>query len=230
MKKTALLLCLLLNITIKVKDNHFRTDIADQFSSITDLATGDTITLIHAKKAYIKLTGAQMRENIEQRMQASLQGQAPPTAADIPKVVDTGKTEKIGDYTASIYTSQTKLVKFTYWISKDYADYAAVNTQLKNFKTRQSALSDKMVTRNYLVPDTTKLDGVVLKTEIVNDEGTTSRMTLVSAKVEPVDDSVFKIPADYTEVEPPASPAPPSTAPQAAPASTPAPPAPAPAQ
>ncbi len=237
MKKTALLLCLLLaslharadlvivqnvdtggsnhNITIKIKDDHFRTDISEQFSSITDLSSGDIITLIHSKKAFIKMTGAQMHDNIEKRMQAALQGQTPPTAADVPKVVDTGKTEKIGNYTAEIYTSQTKLRKFTYWVSKDYADYKAVNAEMHKFKDRQNSLSDKMATRNYLVPDTTKLDGVVLKTETVDNAGVVSTMTLVSAEIKPLDDTIFQPPADYTEIQPPGAQAPPSATPAA---------------
>src|SRR5271154_5681902 len=73
------------DITIKIKGDHFRTDMSDQLSSITDLTNGDTITLVHPRKAFIKMTGAEMRDNIEKKMQASLQGQTPPTAADIPK-------------------------------------------------------------------------------------------------------------------------------------------------
>lgn len=244
MKKSALILCLLLaslharadlviiqnvdsggashNVTIQIKDDHFRTDIADQLSSITDLVSGDTVTLIHSRKSFVKMTGAQMRDIVEKKMQAALQGQAPPTPADTPKIVDTGKSEKIGDFTAEIFTSQTKLMKFTYWVSKDYTNFAAVNTQMLNFKARQALLSDKMSTRNYLVPDTSKLDGVVLKTEMVNSQGTTSTMTLVSAKVQPLDDAIFLPPADYTQIDPqaqqPASPAPAAAAPSSAPA------------
>jgi hypothetical protein len=212
------------DVTIKIKGDKFRTDIADQLSSITDLNNGDTITLVHARKAYMKTTGDQMRDLIEKKMKAAMDdGGAPSAVAPVtPKIVDTGKSEKVGDFNAEIYTSQTKLMKFTYWISKDYTNYAVVNAQMQQFKGRQHALSDKMTSRNYLVPDTTKLDGLVLKTVMEDSKGVTSQMTLVSARVQPVDDTDFQVPADYTEVPQPAMPA--SVAPQAAaPSPTPAP-------
>ena len=52
--------------TIKIKGDKARTDLASQVSMITDGASGDMVTLMHAQKAFLKVSAAQTKAMMEQ--------------------------------------------------------------------------------------------------------------------------------------------------------------------
>jgi len=111
------------------------------------------------------------------------------------KPVDTGKSEKVNDYTAEVYTAQTPAGKFTYWVAKDYPNAAALKEQMG---VLQKSIQSKLGPAGSFLPDTATLPGVTLKTEMVIF-GRTTTTTLVSAKDASVDDADFQAPAGYTE-------------------------------
>ncbi len=141
------------------------------------------------------------------KRKAELIGDAPIPATQ-PQIVDTGKTEKVGDYTAEIYTAETPAAKFTFWITKDYPDYAAVNAELKKLRTMEGKLTGN------LYPDFAKTDGVTIKFTVLLNTGKLTTTTLTSAKVQPVDDAEFQLPGDYTEIQPAAATTAPSPLPK----------------
>lgn len=221
MKKTAFILCLLLaslhvradlvseatvdsgdrtqDITIKNKGGKYLVDIAGKITSITDLSAGNTVILYRYDKTFKKMTLDEMNA----KRKAGLQGDGPaPTAP--PKIVDTGKSEKVGDYNAEIYTAETPAAKFTFWLSKDVPDFAAVNEEAKKYR----ALESTVYGATNLYPDFSKTDGIFVKFSVAfAKSGKTITTTVHFVKVQAVDDSEFQVPADYTPhlAVPPAS-------------------------
>jgi len=182
-------------LTVKIKGDKVRTDVGEQMSTIMDTVSGDTITLIHAQKSYMKLSSAKTKALMEQMKK--MQGQTTPDVpAAKPKFVDTGKSEKVNNYNAEIYTAEMPTMKLTFWVTKEFPNYAAVTAAMK--KLQNSVLSKLGPDANG-APDTSDLPGLPIKTQIVND-GQTITITIVSAKDQPVDDADMGPPAGYTEM------------------------------
>src|SRR5215216_6136405 len=77
-------------LTLRIKGDKARTDVAPQITMITELETGDTITLNHTAKVFIRIPG---REAAKLRaMAADLK---PGAAGEPPKLINTGRKEKI---------------------------------------------------------------------------------------------------------------------------------------
>ncbi|HWB59294.1 MAG TPA: DUF4412 domain-containing protein [Chthoniobacteraceae bacterium] len=189
-----------LTITTKIHDGKLRTDVTQGdsptpvTSTIFDLATGDSISINHRTKQFTKITAAQMLAKKEMALAA---------LADAAQPADTGKKEKVGDYEAEIFTTENTNAKYTYWISKDYPDAAAVKAEMKKVQAMQTTFLH--------APDLSKLDGVVVKNEVrLKGAGPSDApplaVTLVSAKVQPVDESEFQPPVGYAETDPPPPP------------------------
>ena len=196
------------DMTMQIKGDKIRLDIsagsAGDMSTIMDLSTGDSVVLMHKQKIAMKVSGAQMKQMME-----AMKNQMGDTAAAKPQ--DTGKTEKVGDYNAEIFTwSNTNGISATIWVAKDYPNYAKINEQLGKLNASAAAGMAKG-----MGPDPNTLPGMAVKTEaeVLGQKVTT---TLVSVNEEPVDASVFETPKDYHEMTQPA--AAPSTGPAARPA------------
>jgi len=202
-----------------------RTDIAARMSSITDTGSGDVVMILHEQKTYVKISAAQTKELME-KMQVLHPELAKAQAGERPKPVDTGKKEKVNDYDTEIYTAASPTMKFTYWVSKDFPNAAAVQLQMRKL---QDSMQNRIGNMNS-IPDTTGLPGLPLKVEMVANAHTTTT-TVVSVKEAAVDDSDFLLPAGYTEQHIPGINAPAPSAPAAAapvaPATAPAAPVPA---
>ena len=87
-------------VTMKIKGVKVRLDLyAGQpqgVSTITDLSTGDSITLMHSQKMFVKSSGAHT---------GPAKSPAGGVAAPKPPVPrPTGKTEKVGGYDTELYT------------------------------------------------------------------------------------------------------------------------------
>jgi hypothetical protein len=85
------------NITTKIKGDKVRVDIPTTpqgaISTIMDVNTGDSVTLMHGQKAVIKISSAEIRQMAENMKKARANGAA--TNAEPPKFHDTGKAEKV---------------------------------------------------------------------------------------------------------------------------------------
>jgi Domain of unknown function (DUF4412) len=105
----------------------------------------------------------------------------------------------VGDYNAEVYTGQMQGATFTFWVTKDIPNYAVIKDQLKKMETLQEKLGQGKA------PDTSKIDGVPVKTETTKD-GKVLTMTLVSVKQDAIADADLQTPADYTEMQVPQMP------------------------
>jgi len=195
-------------MTIMVNGDKVRADVSPQISTITDAATGDVTTLMHAQKCYIVISAAAGKAMLAGMTSPAPQAGAsaspappvPPVLAPSPKA--TGKMDIINGYNAAEYTFTNGNIKATYWISSDFPDAKMVADALAKF--RKGGLAD--MTRGF-APDLSNLPGVPVKTEVeINGQKITTE--LVSAKEQPVDPSEYQVPASYTEVKMPAQPQP----------------------
>lgn len=177
-------------LILKIKGDQSRTDLADQLSTITNMLTGDLVTVLHPQKAYIKHPG-----NISKDA---------PAAGEFPKITPTGNSEEINGHKTQEYTAKTATKQYTFWIAKDFPHYAEIKKEMDYFRSRQNALER----RTEVPPDLTKLDGIVLKM-IVDSGNNPITITITGIDEKKIDDADFKIPEGYKEAHPPeATPAP----------------------
>jgi hypothetical protein len=163
---------------------------------ISDVKTGDELTLMPDKKIVMKSSAADVKEMAEKMKKRSGNTNAVPI-----KPVDTGKSEKVDGYDTEIYTwSRNDLIE-TMWVAKDFPDYEKIKIELAKMEQSSAFLS-----RKDKEPDVSVLPGMVVKKYIVGSNGRTATITLVSAKIEPVDPSVFEVPSGYTDWKSPALP------------------------
>ena len=193
-------------ITTQIKGDKIRVDMPSSpqgaMSTIMDLSSGDSTTLLHEQKVAMKVPGAeikQMAEKLKQSRASAGTNAAPPTFQD------TGKTEKVGNYDAEIYTwSSPDGANQTVWVAKDFPDYAKIKVQMDKLNDSPVAQMSKGA-----APDVNTLPGMVVKTQMeMNGQKVTS--TLVSAKESSVDASIFQTPKDYQQMNQPGPGAPPN--------------------
>lgn len=172
--------------TIRIKDGKSRADLAQTLSLITDAATGDALTLKHADRTFMKVSAAQSQAMLEAMKKK--RGDTPP-----PELKPTGKNEKVGDYECAIFTSDLGGLTVTYWIAKDFPNYAAIQKQLSAVQSGSLALGSQG-----LMPDPATFPGMTMKT-VIELSGKKVTTTTLSVREEPVAASVFEIPKGYKE-------------------------------
>ena len=194
------------NITIKIKGDKIRVDMPGgpigAMSTIMDVNTGDSTSLIHAQKMAMTVSGAQTKAMME--MMGKQAGANPEAAA--PKLTPTGKTEKVGPYQTEIYTWSGSGATQTLWVAKDFPNYSELKDELAKINKSAAAGFAKG-----MQPDMSTLPGMVVKT-VSEANGMKVTSTLVSVKQDPVEAAAFEVPKDYqTMAQPPmpAVPAPP---------------------
>ena len=184
------------NMTIKVKDGKARADIAQQVSTITDGASGETITLMHGQKSYMRMSAERSKALLQQLQK--LQGAQPGAAATPPKLTPTGRKEKIDKYDCEVFTWSTGPANVTYWIARDFPNFAQVNAALE--KTQNAGIN---AVGKGMLPNSADFPGMPVKTEMsVNGQKITT--TVVSVTEEPVAATEFDVPKDYKEIAAPA--------------------------
>ena len=198
----------LIAITIKIHGNKIRQDLAGaesgDMSLIKDADTGDSIVLLHRQKMFTK-PGAKAKS--AQNLEAALS-----------KPLDTGKSDIVGGYDAEIYAwaADRKLWNDTngmieaLWVAKDYPGFDQIKADLAKLDRANVSFPGKGMS-----PEISSLPGMVLKSRLIVKMGEavqTINITLLSAKEEPVDPSIFEVPADYKEWTPPNSPGQPAPA------------------
>jgi len=190
-------------MTIMVNGDKVRADVSPQISTITDAATGDVTTLMHAQKCYIVISAAAGKAMLagmtspapKAGASASPAPPVPPVLAPSPKA--TGKTDNINGYNAAEYTFTNGNMKATYWICPNYPNAKMVTDALAKFQKGGLAA----ITRG-LAPDLSAFPGVPVKTEVeLNGQKITTQ--LISATEQPVDPSEYRVPADYSQMKMP---------------------------
>lgn len=173
-------------MTLRLKDDKARADIAPQISMITDLGTGDVITLQHATKVFIKLPGEQARAVFEK-----VKEQQKATGAEPPKLTATGRKEKVEQYACEVFTWASGEIRATDWIAKDHPNAAALLPALDRFQSAGLAGAART-----LQPAMSELPGILIKREMtIGTHKTTT--TLISVSDAPLDAAIFTVPADY---------------------------------
>lgn len=176
------------DFTFKIKGDKIRVDSAQGKSSVIfDTGTGDTITLMHKMKVFIKAPGDMLKGLIAQTKMVGGAGR------EALKIVDTGRREKVGDYDAEVYTIDSPLAKTTLWVSNKVPAHAVIQEAMTGFLGQL----EKLGVPN--LPDISKMDGAVVKTETVNVHGKVTG-TLVSVNENPVADADMQPPSDYSEM------------------------------
>jgi hypothetical protein len=179
--------------TTKIKGSKMRTDLTGPMgamSSIMETTTGDAIQLIHAQKMAMKINAEQMKAAMEMANKAK--GISTDPLAKTSKPVDTGKTEKVGDYDCEIYSWKNNGTEARYWIATNHPQAALLKEAEKMFK--HSAIGTAAAG-----PDMSDLPGPAIKTEMTIG-GTKTVTTVLSVKEAPVDASEFEMPKDYQDM------------------------------
>ncbi len=184
------------NVTFKIKDGKARIDVTPQITQLIDSGTGDTITLMHAQKAYMKISAEQTKAMIEQMR--ALQEAAGPAATAPAKLVATGQKEKVEQWDTEVFTWSNGTMSARYWIAKDFPNYAAIMAAME--KATNGGLAG--MTKG-IAPSGSDFPGMAVKTE-VKMMGKTITSTVVSADEKAVDAKEVTVPADYKEMATPA--------------------------
>jgi hypothetical protein len=175
---------------MKIKGEKARCDLTPQLSMIVDGAIGETVTLMHTGRTYLKVSAAQTKAMLDQLQKLRPQNEP-------AKLQPTGRKEKIGEYECEVFTANLGLVTVTYWIAKDYPNYQVVLAQLDKFQSGTiSAMGQGAM------PPIKDFPGMIMKTEM-DLSGKKTVQTLVSVKEENVDAAIFEIPKGYKEVTSP---------------------------
>ena len=193
-------------VTTQIKGNQVRVDMPSTpqgpVSTIMDLSSGDQVMLAHQQRVAMKVPGATVRQMVENMRKARANAG---TNAPNPQFTDTGKTEKVGDYTAEVYTwSNSNGMHQTVWVAKNFPDYAKIKVQMDKLNNSPFAQVSKGST-----PDVSQLPGMVVKSELEKD-GQKVTSTLASVKEQTVDASLFEAPKDYQQMIQPDAGSPPN--------------------
>ena len=182
--------------TIKVKGAKVRLDLnvgqPQAISLITDLKTGDTITLMHNQKMFVKTSGSAMKQT-----HPAGNGVTANTGPKPPVPRATGQTQKVGSYDTELYKwSNSRGITGTAWVARNFPDYARIQADLTVLdKSPGSADND-------MNPALSALPGMLVRSQVTGS-GQTITVALISAKEEPVDASLFQVPANYKELPQP---------------------------
>jgi hypothetical protein len=195
---------------MKIKGDKIRVDMASgpagNMSTIVDLNAGDSTALMHDQKIAMKISAAQIKQMMESMKSRINNGVI--TNAGAPPLQDTGKTETVGAYDTEIYTwTNNNNMGGTVWVAKNFPNFAQLKVQLERLNQSPMGQMSKG-----MAPDTSALPGMVVKTK-ARVQGQDITTTLISAKEEPVDATVFDIPKDYQEMGAPMMPAQPAPTP-----------------
>lgn len=181
-------------MTIKMKGAKTRLETSPSMSTIIDGKTGDTITLLHQQKQIMRIPGAKMKAMVEMTKKFKSTDKSSDQA---PKLVATGKAEKIAGMDTQIYTTEGPQFKATYWIAANYPNASEILKQMQGMQPAQWNV------QNSGIPDYRNFPGVPIKT-VLDIGGKQITTTLVSIKQEPIADAEFALPADYSEMKLPA--------------------------
>jgi hypothetical protein len=202
----------LMTITIQIHDDKIRQDLtgaaSGDISMIKDASTGDCTVLMPQQKTFTKPGGKTGNP------------QSPEAALSKPQ--DTGKSAKVGGYDAEMFAwaadrklwSETNGMIESLWVATNYPGYEKIQPYLAKLDRANAAFPGKA-----MQPEISTLPGMVVRSEVTLKMGEllqTVNYTLVSAKEEPVNPSIFEVPGDYRELTP--SPPPGQPAPTPAPA------------
>jgi hypothetical protein len=184
-------------MTLKIHGDNLRADVSPQISVIRDLKSGDSITLMHAQKTFMRISGA-AAEALRQRVAKQLPTpEDSPSPSASPKLLATGKKDKINSFDVEEYSAEAGAMKVHYWIAKNYPDWAAIQGEV--VKISQKGLDQLMKGH---APSASDLPGMPLRTD-AEVNGQKLITTIISTKAESINAAQFQVPPDYKEMATP---------------------------
>ena len=175
-------------MTLWIKDDKARLDVSNQISVLTDLATGDSITLNHNAKVLLRIPATEAA-----KVRESALGLKPGGPEQAPKLAATNRNEKVENHECEIFTWQLGDLQVTDWIARDYPNFQSLQAALARFQNAGLAKAAQP-----LMPPPDQFPGMVIRREM-NVRGTKTTTTLLSAKEETLDEKRFAPPSDYKE-------------------------------
>ena len=181
-------------ITLEIKDKKVRLDTGEQTSAVIDSESGVTTLLIHANKAFLKISPEEIKE--QTKALKEMLGQKLEDPADV-QLKATGKQEKINGFDTEEYTTIFNGIQMSLSIAKQYPNYQKIVGAL--YQVQNGPAMDAF--RSMSIPPD-KYPGLPIRTT-QTIMGQKIVMTLDSAQETDLPDADFAIPADYKELNPP---------------------------
>ena len=178
-------------ITLKLKGEKIRADIGRELSVIMDTASGTTVTLRHAQKTALEISGAATRQLMEA---ADRLRQESGEIGGKPKAEPTGQKETVAGRETRAYAAQTGAVRITWWVA---ARQPGSDPLADAFETLQKAPMVQLAGGMAGLPGALQVPGVPLKTEMLTPDGRKITTTVLSAKEQPLEAIDFAAPAEY---------------------------------
>jgi len=182
-----------LTTTMKVKGGLTRMDINPQMSVIMNTTTGDLKTLMHDQKMYMAMNA----EAIKSMIQSA--GVLP---TEKPEIKSVGKKETINGFETEEYSMTQGTTVTRLWLAKDFPLFETFKKTMESMKNGPIGQMNPQAQMDF-----SQLPGMPIKTVVVvGGNTTTSVVKSVEEKELPASD--FDVPADYTTMSFPTSPAP----------------------
>ncbi|CAN5402851.1 hypothetical protein BH20VER3_BH20VER3_01150 [soil metagenome] len=179
-------------ITFKVKGDKARVEMGAGATTIIDVKSGDLTTLLHDKKAVMRVSGERAKAMAE-IAKAFVKDEAP--NQPVPK--PTGRKETIAGYETEEYVSDSPKYHASYWVARTYPNYQSILQQMSLLKQGAFATITKGM------PDFRALPGLPLRTKVTIPGEGEFTSTIESVSLAPLAASEFTVPAGYSEMKMP---------------------------
>jgi hypothetical protein len=181
------------DIVLKIKDDRCRLETMPQTSAIIDAKTGETTVLMHPQKAYMKISGEQLRAQTEalKNMLGDKDQNSGPA-----EFKPTGKTEKINGHDTEEYSTSVNGIQTTVSCDKTFPHYQEIVKAMYNV---QSGPGMEFLRGLTIAPD--KYPGMPIRT-VVEIMGQRITTTLDSVEETTLADTEFAVPSEYREINP----------------------------
>jgi hypothetical protein len=175
-------------LTLRIKGDKARTDIAPQITMLTELNSGDSTTINHNAKTYMRISGTEAA-----KLRAMAADLKPGTTGEAPKLTNTGRKEKVENRECEIFTWGVGNLQVTDWIAKDYPNWQPILAELVRFQNAGLGRAAQP-----LMPALDQFPGMVVKREMTL-KGTKTTSTLISVSDAALDAKLFELPEGYKE-------------------------------
>ncbi len=175
----------------RFKGGKTRVDTSPGASIIMDLKTGETISLNHPQKTFLKISGEIAQAAIDSVKK--MQGEHPDAKSALTA---TGRKDSVSGYAAEEYTCTIAGVKMALWLTRELPDYQAA---LAEMSTEFSRGPMAAMMQNYGF-DMSTLPGFPIRTVLEMQPGQTMTRTVIAVSTKPVPEADFEVPPDYHEI------------------------------
>ena len=181
-------------MTIKIKGDKVRIDPSPKMTTIFNGATGELTTLMRDEKTVVRMSADKIKAAAAMLKQFNAEKEGAK-----PKLVATGQKETINGFETEQYVYDSPDFKATYWIAPKYPNGDEILKQL------QAVKSEAWNATNTRLPDYHEFPGLPIRTRVTTKhEGAREfTTTITAAKLDPISESEFSVPADFKEFKMP---------------------------